>query len=638
MLARFSILLLLPLHCLLGAITEGESELWQEGPIPEWVTPREFPRDADEESTHLQFLLLDCQDCFPEKSEYFHVAAKILSQTGVEAIGQLEIGFDPSFQTLTVHEIKVLRDGMWIDKMNSRSELLHREEGLGNRLFDGDLTVVYFLEDIRLGDIVEYSYSRAGANPLFSEHYVNRMNLQGSFPIKKISHRLLTYSDHEFSIKQFNTEIEPIVIDVSDSLREWSWEAIDPELCPDEEFQPEWFSPEAYVEVSDYCNWGEVADLITPLFAIPKDFENSISEEMAELVASWTGSDLDKALAALRFVQDEVRYLGFEEGVMGHMPHDPLLVFQRRFGDCKDKTFLLHCLLHLMDISSTPVLVNVSEGKLLSEALPNPFVFNHIILRITIEGVDYWVDSTITLQGGPLKGNFFPNYYWGLPLAKGTDSLERLPECRLEKPTLIDTRVQVVSEDLAELSTEWHAFGPKADGYRQYIEQIGLDVLSEETLNSLQKRYGNVSISAPMQIEDDREKNVFRLTESYFIPLRKKSGTHILNVSSIVIRRFLDSYFNPNRTAPYSIIYPLWVKEHIHIDNPFCEWDEVEEENSYEHGSVLYRYFGVVEDHEADFFHELKHLDDHIPVSDIKEYWEAAQEIEENGSLDFDVD
>src|SRR5262249_46223415 len=140
---------------------------------------------------------------------------------------------------------------------------------------------------------------------------------------------------------------------------------------------------------------------------------------------------------ALRFVQDEVRYLGFEEGVMGHMPHDPFLVFQRRFGDCKDKTFLLHFLLHLMGISSTPVLVDISAGKALTEMLPTPFAFNHIILRITIDDVDYWVDPTISLQGGSLVKNYFPNYYWGLPLAKGTSSLVPLPDCDLEKPTRV---------------------------------------------------------------------------------------------------------------------------------------------------------------------------------------------------------
>ncbi len=635
MLTRFFLLLLLPVHCLLGSTVENEDQLWQEGPVPEWVVTVDFPKDAQQQATHLQFLLFDFQDCFPEKMEYFHVVAKILSQTGVEAIGQFEIDFDPAFQTLTVHEIKVLRDGMWFDKMNSRSELLHREEGLDNRLFDGGLTVVYFLEDIRPGDIVEYSYSRTGSNPLFSSHYFNHMDFQGGFAINKISHRLLSFPQHIFTIKQFNTMIEPTVRDICDSLREWTWVAIDPEISFDEESQPEWLRPNAYVEVSDFGNWGEVAALITPLFSLTDELEYSIPEEMAELVMSWQGDPLERALAALRFVQDEVRYLGFEEGVMGYKPHDPFLVFQHRFGDCKDKTFLLHTLLHLMGISSTPILVDASEGRALSGTLPTPYAFNHIILRITIDGVEYWVDSTITLQGGSLKNNFFPNYYWGLPLAQHTNSLVPLPLCSLEKPTQIDTLVKVVSDGFAEISTVWKAYGPKADGYRQYVQQVGLSSLSEESLNALQKRYGKVSLSSPMSTMDDRENNIFTLTESYLLPLRKKGGHTRLTVSSIVIGRFLDSHFNPNRRTPYSIIYPLWVEEHIHIDNPLGDWDEAEEEDSLELSSLFYRLEATIDGQQADFYHELKHLDDHVPVVDVQKYWDAAQSIEEKGSLDF---
>jgi hypothetical protein len=241
----------------------------------------------------------------------------------------------------------------------------------------------------------------------------------------------------------------------------------------------------------------------------------------------------------------------------------------------------------------------------------------------------------MTLQGGSLKNNFFPNYYWGLPLAKDTSSLTPLPLCSLEKPTQIDTHVKIISEGFAEMSTVWNAYGPKADGYRQYVQQVGLSTLSEETLNALQKRYGNVSVSSPMSTMDDRENNIFTLTESYLLPLRKKGGHSILNVSSIVIRRFLDSYFNPTRQTPYSIIYPLWVKEHIHIDNPLGEWDEGEEEDNLELSSILYHFLAVVDGQQADFFHELKHLDDHVPVLDVQKYWEAAQNIEDNGSLDF---
>ncbi len=637
MLMRYALLLLLPFHTLLSSIIENEEELWKEAPAPAWTAPIDVPLNLDKRGSHLQFLLLDFQRFCPQHTEYFHMAVRPLSQTGVEAIAQLEIDFEPTFQKLHVHEIKVYRNGMWIDKKNSRHELLQREENLEENLVSGELTVVYFLEDIRPGDIIEYSYSTIGDNPLFSAHYFDRMSLEIGFIVEKISHRLLTYPEHKFTIKQFNTDVEPVITDLSQEIREWRWELEDPDYGADEDDQPDWFHPEAFLLTSDYKHWGEVADEIAPHFTLPEDFEESVPDEMATLVASWKGSDLDRALAALRFVQDEIRYLGFEEGIMGHKPHDPRKIFQQRFGDCKDKTFLLKALLHLMRISSTPIMVDTSEGKWLPQSLPLPYAFNHVILMITIDGTNYWVDPTICFQGGALAGNFFPNYYWGLPLAKGAGTLMQLPEHTLERPTEIETHVKIISENEAELTIIWNAYGAKADGYRNYVQQIGLLNLSEESLNKLQKKYGNVTRKSSMSMKDDRNQNVFTLTESYFLPLRQKGSKSTLNVSSIVVGHFLDSDFNPNRSTPYLLLYPLWVREHIRIDNPFGHCEEREEECDFDFSTIHYHFNSIIENKHADFFHELRHTDDYIPPDEILKYWDAVQEIEPLGSFDFKI-
>jgi hypothetical protein len=228
-------------------------------------------------------------------------------------------------------------------------------------------------------------------------------------------------------------------------------------------------------------------------------------------------------------------------------------------------------------------------------------------------------------------------YYWGLPLVQGVNSLIALPEYVLERPTNIDTQVHIISEDLAEFTMVWTAFGSKADGYRQYVEHMGLANLSAEALDGLQKRYGNVLLHSPMTVMDDRENNIFTLTESYYLPLRKRGSKCFLNLSSIVVQNFLTTDFNPNRFTPYSLIYPLWVKEHIHIDSPISKWKSDEDENSYIGSSVSYHFHSKMESQEADFYYELKHLDDAIPAEEVQEYWEAAQEIESYGSIDFKI-
>lgn len=639
MLFRWIFLLLLPLNVVVGSIIENESDYISKGPAPQWAQPCDYALDTPlkPSEVNLQFLALDLQRHWPEHTAYFHVAIKALTQAGIDQIAQVEMDFAPLFQKCAVHTIQIFRNGVWLDRSNARHELLQREEGLGENLFSGELTLVYFLEDIREGDILEYAYSVIGENPLFTSHFTEELDFELNAPVEKISYKLFTAPEHTFEIKQFNTDMQPEVIDLSDTLREWHWEAVGTKGCADEESQPAWYRMQPHIELSEYRNWREVIEKLGPLFQLSPDLEKDLPEGMGELVQSWKGTSLERACAALRFVQDEVRYLGFEEGIGGHKPHDPCLVFQRRFGDCKDKTVLLKALLHLMGISSTPVLVHSYTGMLIPETLPTPFAFNHVILRIEIDGIEYWVDPTIPLQGGSLANTHFPDYGWGLDLSSDAEGLVQLPLSQLDKPTEIETVFKVISEEEVELSIIWTSFDQKADSYRRYVQWTGINVLSDEALKALKKRYGTATLLAPMQLEDDRENNIVTLKESYLLPIRKKGDRKILRISSIVIRHFLDSYLNPERNAPYSLFYPLWVREHVRVENPLGNWIVDAEDTLFQHDALYYHFTMGIAGQQADFYHELKHLKDHVSAEAIYKYWEIAQEIEENGSIELKV-
>jgi len=65
----------------------------------------------------------------------------------------------------------------------------------------------------------------------------------------------------------------------------------------------------------------------------------------------------------------------------------------------------------------------------------------------------------------------------------------------------------------------------------------------------------------------DREKNVSSIKEHYKISPRSRLGKKLLKASSYVLDTSLDNGINLERTSPYDLEYPLWVKEHIHIEN-----------------------------------------------------------------------
>lgn len=632
-LIRVILLCLFPI--LLSSSALDQNTQCSEGIAPSWVKSHDFPIEAlPIKSSHvnLQYLLIDTQKNWVEKTLYRHFAVKVLTQSGVEKISQLNIDFDPSYCQVIVHCIRVLREGVWLDRLkNSRRNVIQREKALEQNLYNGDLTLIYFLDDIRQDDVIEYSYSLLGHHPFFSSHYTDMLYLQRNFPVDKMTHRLLSPPNLSFQMKPVSITIEPKIIDLSPSLREWTWEVSETLPYEHESDEPIWHNPPAHIEMSQYKSWGEVAQKLFPLYRLPSDFFQTIPSEMQDLVEKWKRSTEDlseRAKLALRFVQDEVRYLGIEEGMGAFQPNDPRIIFQRRFGDCKDKTFLLHALFQLMDIPSCPTLVHSSKGKKLPEVLPMPILFNHLVLQLEIDGDTYWVDPTSSLQGGSLQTNFFPDYQWGLLLSNNTETLTPIPTVAFKKPTEIDTSFVLESEDSALLTIKSIFYDSQADRLRRSLEWRGLKKMSEESISDMQEVYGAVTLDSPMQVQDDRENNIFTLIESYRVPTHAFSDRKVMKLFSYTLRYYLYDRVNPERSSPYILPYPLWVKEHIHIENPFMKWEAFEEQYTQEHESLLYTLSTQIKTHGADFDLELKHLQDHIPQASLQDYWNIVNDID----------
>ncbi len=629
------LLLLIPFLALSGidlqspsitAISRSEAPQWVLEPSYSLDPPSIHPSQVNE-----QILLLDTQNHIEEKTFYLHRITKILTQKGVENLSQLRFSFDPSYEQLMMHTIRVYRAGQWSDRMNTSTyKIIQREGELDHNLYNGNLSLIYFLDDIQIGDVLEYSCSFIGEHPVFSPHFTRNFSLQEATSIEKIHRRILGDPTHELSIKPLNTDIEPKITVLSPYLQEWVWETSSTKPYEGEPHTPSWYNPLAKIQISDYQTWSGVAQLLAPFYALSPDLTASCPTDVIDLVARWkeeTNDPAEQTILALRFVQDYIRYQGFEDGEGAFKPTNPWIVFSRRFGDCKDKTLLLRALLKLLDIESIPVLVHTLKGKSLPNDLPSPFRFDHVILEVVIDETSYWIDSTMHLQGGPLQNNHLPDYHWGLPLSTTCDNLFQLPVETLRKPTEIDVAVTVQSPDKIELSIKTTCFDGKADKYRRYLTNVGLKQFSEDLLTQLKRKYGVVSALSPLSVTDDRKNNILIMHENYLISLKPGPGKKIFKPHSFVLSSCLDDEVTLDRASPYALYYPLWIKERITITNPYSSWASEEDDFKIENHSMFYQYSYKSEEKTIDIQHEIRHLKDHLPVELVDDYWYAVDEI-----------
>src|SRR5690606_21899698 len=135
-----------------------------------------------------------------------------------------------------------------------------------------------------------------------------------------------------------------------------------------------------------------------------------------------------RAFAALRLVQDELRYVSLSVGAGGYWARKPQEVIASGFGDCKDKALLLAVILKRLGIEAAVALTDVDAGPALPEEVPMLGAFDHAIVRIRHDGASHWVDPTASHQGGGFSTAAPPPFAWALPLT-GPDQrgLEPIP-------------------------------------------------------------------------------------------------------------------------------------------------------------------------------------------------------------------
>lgn len=123
---------------------------------------------------------------------YHHVAHRLLSSQGVENGSEVRVELDPTYQHLVLHTVAIHRAGRRIDALDPREvKLIQREPELDRRLFDGRITAVLFLKDVRRGDVVEAAWSVRGANPVFGGRWAGRFSLAYSVPVARLQVRVL---------------------------------------------------------------------------------------------------------------------------------------------------------------------------------------------------------------------------------------------------------------------------------------------------------------------------------------------------------------------------------------------------------------------------------------------------------------
>lgn len=396
------------------------------GPVPEWAPPLEL-LPVPEDATGLAYYrnqdsLIRLDD--KGQSTFVTQRIKLLHPQALQ-IGNIELHWNPASGTPVVHALNVYRDGQVVDVLDSSSfEILRREESLDEAMLTGLLTAVLRVPDLRVGDELEFAYTLPSADPTLGSQ---------SFGLLAMAHQPspgrfrigIRWADGQEPRIQLSKDLESSAVRGPDSLTVLFDE---PEPIAPPRDAPQRYNWLRVIEYTDFASWKELSTRFATLFADAATLgSDSLVKAEAARIASAHATDAARAAAALKLVQQQVRYIyvGLNGGNFSPATADE--TWQRRYGDCKGKTVLLLALLKEMGIEAQPVLVSsTGDDDGFDARLPSPGLFDHVLVQAKVDGRSLWMDGTwppvARASADPIIG-----YRWVLPLTAKGSTLEEVP-------------------------------------------------------------------------------------------------------------------------------------------------------------------------------------------------------------------
>lgn len=325
---------------------------------------------------------------------YEHLLLRAQNLGGVKRLDSYAISY-PSDATLQVYNVRVIRP----DKSFERAPAPRR----GDFNWGGELARPFDLPPLEAGDYVELEYridqTRAD---VFGQYFGVRHEFYADFPdpLAPVTRsELVVISPADVPL--YVNERRPELLERSQSndaegnvVRRWiardlERPALQSAMPPRSEFAPA-------VDVSTFESWQAFASWWWNL--VEKEFVTSpaMKSKVAELTAG-LATEADKVQAIARFVGQEIRYNSWPFGTHGYEPFSAATIFERRFGDCKDKSILLRQMLAEIGVEAHPVIINAQSWRP-AEFLEVAMIgaFNHCIayLPATEERAGYYLDAT----------------------------------------------------------------------------------------------------------------------------------------------------------------------------------------------------------------------------------------------------
>lgn len=262
----------------------------------------------------------------------------------------------------------------------------------------------FFFPAVTKGAETHLSYNEIIKDP----HFLDLFRFGTYVPTEKAELKLTFPSNVKIGYKQFHTE--GFTVDFTENTQEktttYTWTANNVEGLKLEENseEPLHFMPHIIVYIKGYEQKGKFVNVLNDVNDLYNWYVSLVEQidtkdlskvhAIAEDITKGMTSDAEKTETIFNWVQDNITYVAFEDGLGGFVPRGAASVCDKRYGDCKDMANLLYEMLNHVGVEAYRTWIGTRNRPYSYYDVPTPMVDNHMITAAVIENDTIFLDGT----------------------------------------------------------------------------------------------------------------------------------------------------------------------------------------------------------------------------------------------------
>ena len=380
----FAMVLLIGINCSPTRTIHFKEVIWETFDKDKIPTQEDYPKAS-------AIFLLDEGEFSVSENFIFtrHTMIKILNEAGLR-YADIEIPFDEGNEIHNIRGRTIRKDGTVVEL---NPENIHEKTLFPKFVLYADSKAkVFSMPGVEVGSVIEYSYSI-----LYKSPFAPSWQFQRNEPVLFSCITLDVPSFLKYNFMLASREEVKVEKDISHPLgrtkavfKTKNAPAItyEPFMLPPSEITSKiYFSLALFRSIFGFVapiegeSWeilgGNYWRITKDIIAADKETKSKVEEIVSALT-----NEREKTKALYNFVQSEIRYVAIEIKRGRVIPHNPSEVFMNKYGDCKDKAFLLITMLREEGIDAMPILTRTANSGQVIKQFVSAQQFNHVIVAV----------------------------------------------------------------------------------------------------------------------------------------------------------------------------------------------------------------------------------------------------------------